>query len=208
MLLRSFKTKFALLAVLLSGRVLYGENSSDQYVIRVTDRQGQLLYVSPHWPAAVNVTALDAPMQELADKPELPPSPPEQPEFAPPSLRANGLDRRGLPPALDDRGPEPIPPPHMRLLTPCFVTRTTDHRTWRFANTGPGIPDGERERLFERFYRADKARNQRIDGSGLGLSLAREIARAHNGDLTLDRSDADLTVFRLVLPTYRSQRPR
>ncbi len=68
------------------------------------------------------------------------------------------------------------------------------------ANTGPRIPVGDRERLFERFYRADKARNRRVDGSGLGLSLAREITHAHGGDLTLDRSDADLTVFTLTLP--------
>ena len=68
------------------------------------------------------------------------------------------------------------------------------------ANTGPGIPAGERDRLFERFYRADKARNRRVDGSGLGLSLAREIARAHGGELVLDRSDANLTVFTLSLP--------
>ena len=68
------------------------------------------------------------------------------------------------------------------------------------ANTGPGIPDGERDRLFDRFYRADKARNRHVDGVGLGLSLAREIARAHGGDLTLAGSDADLTIFTLNLP--------
>lgn len=68
------------------------------------------------------------------------------------------------------------------------------------SNTGAGIPAGEQERLFERFYRADQARNREIDGSGLGLSLAREIARAHGGDLVLDRSDASLTTFTFTLP--------
>jgi len=68
------------------------------------------------------------------------------------------------------------------------------------ANTGPGIPRQEQERLFERFYRADKSRNRRVDGTGLGLSLAREIARAHGGDLVLERSDATLTVFVLTVP--------
>ena len=68
------------------------------------------------------------------------------------------------------------------------------------ANTGAGIPPDERERLFERFYRADKARNRHVDGAGLGLSLAREIARAHGGDLSLAASDARLTTFTLTLP--------
>ena len=67
------------------------------------------------------------------------------------------------------------------------------------ANTGPGIPVGEQEQLFERFYRADKARNRHVDGSGLGLSLAREIVRAHGGSLVLARSDAELTIFTLSL---------
>lgn len=502
MILRSFKAKFALLAVLLSGLVLagfaflamttmartglervdrellalgdpqvrraqppnhwerfdhslgvlYGEESSDQYVIRVTNRQGQLLYVSPHWPAAMSLTALNAPAQAVSSAPERPP-PQERPAFEPPPHRLDELDRHGPPPGRDGFEPN-APPAQMRLLAPCFVTRTAGRRTWRFAllgneqvalvvgtdlagfqaeirqfrntclvaapaallwlavagwllavqalrpvkvlthvaagitaagldqrvpsmpadrefqnlidvinamfariersyrqatrfsadaahelktpltilqgqleqavqtavsgsreqrasaelleevqrlkaivrkllllaqadagqlrlnmqrvdlaalvrevgddirtqapggklqieaagvvcvkgdvdlltqaiqnlasnamkfndergviqltlhaktrqavltvaNTGPGIPDGERERLFERFYRADKARHRRVDGSGLGLSLAREIARAHNGDLTLDRSDASLTVFTLVVP--------
>ena len=58
---------------------------------------------------------------------------------------------------------------------------------------------GEQEQLFERFYRADKARNRHVDGSGLGLSLAREIVRAHGGSLVLARSDAELTIFTLSL---------
>jgi len=68
------------------------------------------------------------------------------------------------------------------------------------ANTGAGIPRAEQDRLFARFYRADKSRNRRVDGTGLGLSLAREIARAHGGDLVLERSDEELTVFALSIP--------
>ena len=75
------------------------------------------------------------------------------------------------------------------------------------ANTGPGIPRVEQGRLFERFYRADKARNRRVDGTGLGLSLVREIARAHGGDLVLDRSDDQRTVFVLTVPLADSVRP-
>ncbi|MBI4559017.1 MAG: HAMP domain-containing protein [Candidatus Hydrogenedentes bacterium] len=67
-------------------------------------------------------------------------------------------------------------------------------------NAGPGIPASERERVFERFYRADKAHNRRVDGVGLGLSLAREIVRAHHGELALGESGDGWTEFVVVLP--------
>jgi signal transduction histidine kinase len=68
------------------------------------------------------------------------------------------------------------------------------------ANTGPGIPPGERAQVFDRFHRGTEARNRRRDGMGLGLSLAREIVLAHGGALVLTGSGADRTVFQLSLP--------
>jgi heavy metal sensor kinase len=68
------------------------------------------------------------------------------------------------------------------------------------ANTGPGIPAEDRGKVFERFYRADKARNRNVDGMGLGLSLSREIARAHAGDLVLEETYDETTAFTLTLP--------
>ena len=68
------------------------------------------------------------------------------------------------------------------------------------SNTGALIPEQDRARIFERFYRADKSRSRRIEGTGLGLSLAREIARAHGGDLVLERSDDQRTTFVLTVP--------
>jgi len=70
----------------------------------------------------------------------------------------------------------------------------------RIANTGPTIPPIDRERIFERFYRADPARSGKVEGTGLGLSLAREIVRAHGGELILDASDNRLTRFAAILP--------
>jgi signal transduction histidine kinase len=70
----------------------------------------------------------------------------------------------------------------------------------RVANASTGIPPADRERIFERFHRADAARNRRIDGVGLGLSLSREIARAHGGDLQLDPGAPGEVVFSLTLP--------
>ncbi|GLS90127.1 hypothetical protein GCM10007916_11940 [Psychromonas marina] len=60
-----------------------------------------------------------------------------------------------------------------------------------------------REQLFDRFYRGEPEQMQGISGSGLGLSLAREIARAHGGDLTLQASKEDVVVMRLSLPTVK-----
>ena len=62
-------------------------------------------------------------------------------------------------------------------------------------DTGPGIPDNAREHLFEAF-----SGSTRPGGTGLGLAIAREIMRAHGGDIELDRSDAEGTAFRLRLP--------
>jgi len=53
---------------------------------------------------------------------------------------------------------------------------------------GPGIPEAEREHVFRPFYRLDHARNQDSGSTGLGLAIARDIARIHGGDITLYRS--------------------
>ena len=63
------------------------------------------------------------------------------------------------------------------------------------ANSGAPIPEADRARLFERFYRADPARSRAVEGAGLGLSLSREIARAHGGELMLALSDERGTEF-------------
>jgi two-component system OmpR family sensor kinase len=64
---------------------------------------------------------------------------------------------------------------------------------------GPGIPPGERESVFDRFYRVDKARSRDRGGSGLGLSVARSLVRAHGGSLELDDTP-NATVFTMTLP--------
>jgi two-component system osmolarity sensor histidine kinase EnvZ len=53
---------------------------------------------------------------------------------------------------------------------------------------GPGIPEAEREHVFRPFYRLDHARNQDSGSTGLGLAIARDIARIHGGDIVLERS--------------------
>jgi two-component system osmolarity sensor histidine kinase EnvZ len=53
---------------------------------------------------------------------------------------------------------------------------------------GPGIPEAEREHVFRPFYRVDHARNQDSGSTGLGLAIARDIARIHGGDIALSES--------------------
>ena len=70
-------------------------------------------------------------------------------------------------------------------------------------NTSIALSDTDQARLFERFFRADSAHHRKVDGTGLGLSLAREIARAHGGELALVRAArqaGDYTQFVLTLP--------
>lgn len=62
-----------------------------------------------------------------------------------------------------------------------FLTVTID-------DNGPGIPEAQREAVFKPFYRLDAARNIEDSGTGLGLPIARDIARAHGGDITLSQS--------------------
>ena len=76
-----------------------------------------------------------------------------------------------------------------------------DRAVLSVTNTGTPIPDEDRGRIFERFFRADKSRSRTVEGTGLGLSLAREIARAHGGDLVLGARSGDQNTFILTLPT-------
>jgi len=71
------------------------------------------------------------------------------------------------------------------------------------ADTGPGIGEGERGRLFERFYRADKARSRIVPGTGLGLAIVRSIARVHGGEATAGKAPGGGALFRVVLPRIK-----
>lgn len=68
------------------------------------------------------------------------------------------------------------------------------------ANSSQGIPPAERDRVFDRFFRADPAHGRRVEGVGLGLSVSREIARAHGGDIAFNVDKENVVRFSLFLP--------
>lgn len=78
---------------------------------------------------------------------------------------------------------------------------STETEVWmEVSDDGIGIPEADRERIFDRFYRVDKARSRESGGTGLGLSIAREIVQRHHGILALADHQGPGTTVRLVLP--------
>jgi signal transduction histidine kinase/CHASE3 domain sensor protein len=68
------------------------------------------------------------------------------------------------------------------------------------ADTGIGIPEGEQDRLFQRFFRSSTATEQAIPGTGLGLVISRAIAEAHGGTIGVTSKPGEGTCFRVELP--------
>lgn len=73
-------------------------------------------------------------------------------------------------------------------------------------DTGEGIPAQHLERLFERFYRVDRARSREMGGTGLGLAIVKHLARAHGGEVTVTSELGKGSTFTIELPHYESNR--
>lgn len=70
-------------------------------------------------------------------------------------------------------------------------------------DSGEGIPAQHLERLFERFYRADRARSREMGGTGLGLAIVKHLARAHGGEVTVTSELGKGSIFTIELPRER-----
>jgi heavy metal sensor kinase len=86
-----------------------------------------------------------------------------------------------------------------------LLTTSDDHAYLGVTDTGIGIRKEDIPRIFDRFYRIDKARSQAIHGSGLGLSIVRWIVESHNGSIEVDSDEGTGTTFTIRLPLSSTQ---
>ncbi len=93
-------------------------------------------------------------------------------------------------------------PPEGRVTA--SLTDTNGFAVAEIRDTGIGIAAADLPHIFERFYRADKARSREMGGVGLGLSIARWMAEAHGGAIEIDSTPGQGSVFRIRLPLSRA----
>ena len=74
-------------------------------------------------------------------------------------------------------------------------------------DTGIGIPDDARDRVFERFYRVDKSHSRQTGGTGLGLSITKSAILRHHGTVTVERKEGEGTTFTVQIPLRYSAEP-
>ncbi|MFJ4536237.1 ATP-binding protein [Streptomyces tibetensis] len=89
---------------------------------------------------------------------------------------------------------------HARSAVTVTVRHEGDRAVVGVADDGDGVPEDDRERIFERFVRLDAARSRDDGGAGLGLAIARDVAVRHGGTLTAGRGPAGGALFELRLP--------
>lgn len=83
--------------------------------------------------------------------------------------------------------------------------RVGDKVTLSVADTGVGIPEADMPRIFERFYRVDKARSRAAGGTGLGLSIVRDAVKRHGGEITVQAGQPAGTIFTVTLPAWTGE---
>jgi signal transduction histidine kinase len=89
---------------------------------------------------------------------------------------------------------------HARTTVTITLAETAGAATIVVADDGPGIPEADRERVFDRFVRLDEDRSRQRGGAGLGLAIARELAAAHGGTVTVAPASGGGAEFQITLP--------
>ncbi len=82
------------------------------------------------------------------------------------------------------------------------VSLNADHKYFflRVADSGVGIPDDAKEKIFDRFYRVDKARSRETGGTGLGLAITKSVILLHHGAIRVDGKQGEGTIFTVRIP--------
>ncbi len=86
------------------------------------------------------------------------------------------------------------------------VVKQDGRAVLEIADTGIGISPDDLPHIFDRFYRADKARSRQMGGTGLGLSIVRSICLAHDGQVKVESTEGEGSVFHIELPLARDKR--
>ncbi len=85
------------------------------------------------------------------------------------------------------------------------IQRVDDNAVVQVIDTGVGIPEESVPHIFERFYRVDKARSRKSGGSGLGLSIVKDMVQRNNGTITVESALGKGTAFTLIFPVFDTE---
>lgn len=118
-------------------------------------------------------------------------------EVAPDSLEADGLQLVSAVSNLIDNAVKYSDPGHKVRITSEVVGSYAEIKV---ADQGIGIPARDLDRIFERFYRVDRARSRETGGTGLGLAIVRHVATNHSGEVSVASREGEGSTFTLRIP--------
>jgi two-component system sensor histidine kinase BaeS len=88
------------------------------------------------------------------------------------------------------------------------VAPADGHAELDVRDSGIGIAQADLQHVFTRFWRGERSRSRATGGAGIGLSIVRELARAHGGDVTVESVPGEGSLFRVILPLAAAPAPR
>ena len=87
------------------------------------------------------------------------------------------------------------------------LCKEDENAVLQIRDTGMGIPEESLGHIFERFYRVDKARARKSGGSGLGLSIVRNMVERNQGTISVESTVGEGTTFTLIFPVFDTEEP-